>query len=226
MEEEKDNLSVSENEEITDTTDTDTEKDLIFEKKRYSITYEMFDNAYTVFQSKYVYPRNYILCVVLALAAVGNILNIVLGNSSYLSYILVAACLALAAINLYNPKKIKRNLMESIRGIENDVYTLEVHPDKLVIGTVIDPVEQNDSEPEEYEEVFGETVKQEHIQDTEIYINNTLRVTERADYFMIYIKKSMFYVVPKSALSQEEIRTFALYFSERIGKYFSCEADK
>lgn len=197
----------------------------VIESKRYSIPYEMFEKAYTVFQKKYVYPRNIVLCVILLLVAIGNIVNIVLGNSGTLGYVLVMACLALASINLYNPRKIKKRLMEQIKGIENDVYTLDVLNDKLVVGTVLDPMEQQDSEPEEYEEVFGDAEKLEEIEKSEIYVNTSLRVTERADFFMVYIKKSMFYVIPKSVFTDEEISKFAMYFSERIGKYFSCEAD-
>ena len=204
------------------------EQELVIEPKRYSISYGMFDNAYTVFQKKYVYPRAYIMCGVLLALAIANIVNTVINNAnSMMSYLLVAACLALAAINIYNPRKVKRNLMQSISGIENDVYTLEVHPDKLVIGTVLDPVEQRDSEPEEYEEVFGDTGEDnEEIQKSEVYINSQLRVTERAEFFMVYIKKSMFYVIPKHALTDEETSKLALYFSSKLGKYFTCEADK
>ena len=210
-------------------TEDNEESTLVIEKKRYSISYDMFENAYTVFQKKYVYPRAYIMCGILTALAIANVINTAVGGAkgNLLSYILIAACIALAAINIYNPKKVKRNLMESIKGIENDVYTLEVYPDKLTIGTVLDPVEQRDNEPEEYEEVFGDvTPSPEEIQKSDVYINSTLRVTERSDYFMVYIKKSMFYVIPKSALTDEEIRTFASYFNDRIGNYFACEADK
>lgn len=219
---------------VSDTAEVETEaeqelaEELVIEKKRYSISYEMFDNAYTVFQKKYVYPRAYIMCGLLAALAVANIVNtIISGANSIMSYLLVAACLALAAINIYNPRKVKRNLMQSISGIENDVYTLEVYNDKLTIGTVLDPVEQRDEGPEEYEEVFGDTGTQpEDIQKSDIYINSTLRVTERAEYFMVYIKRSMFYVIPKHALTDDETNKLAVYFSSKLGKYFVCEADK
>ena len=213
-------------ERIENQEDENEEAEKIIESKRYSIPYEMFGEAYNVFQKKYVYPRNYIMIALLIILAIGNIINIVLGRSGTLSYVLVAACFALAAVNWYNPKKVKKNLMTSIKGIENDVYTLDVLPDKLIIGTVIDPIENRESEPEEYEEVFGEVAKKEDIEASEVYINNTLRVTERKDFFMIYIKKSMFYVIPKSVFTEDEIKKFAMYFAERIDKYFYCEADR
>lgn len=200
-----------------------TEK--LFETKRYSVPYEMFGEAYTVFQKKYVYPRNAVMCVLLLLVAVGNIINIAIGNSGTLGYVLVFACIALAAVNWFNPKKIKRNLMESVKGIENDVYTLDVYSDKMVVGTVLEPASE-DKEPEEYEEVFGEVAVNEEIVPTEVYLNSSLLVTERRDFFIVYIKKSMFYIIPKSIFTDDEISRFALYFVDRIGNKFVCEADK
>ncbi|MGN0613590.1 MAG: YcxB family protein [Porcipelethomonas sp.] len=201
------------------------EAERIIEKKRYSIPFEMFEEAYNVFQKKYVYPRNMIMCGILILVAIGNIINIVIGNAGTVGYVLVMACLALAAVNWYNPKKIKKNLLVSIRGIENDVYTLEVLPEKLVVGTVLEPADE-EREPEEYEAVFGETAAQEDIEASDIYVNNTLRVTERENFFLIYIKRSMFYIIPKNVFTDEEIQRFSMYFVERIGKYYLCEADK
>ncbi len=199
----------------------------IFETKRYSVPYEMFAEAYTVFQKKYVYPRNYIMCGLLLVLAIGNIINIAIGNAQTLGYVLVLACLALVAVNLYNPKKIKRNLLESIKGIENDVYTLDILSDKMVVGTVLDPIDENEEkQPEEYEEVFGDVEVQEEIKESEIYIDNRLRVTERSEFFIVYIKKSMFYIIPKNIFTDEEISKFAMYFVERIGNSFVCEADK
>ena len=196
----------------------------VIESKRYSVPYEMFGEAYDVFQKKYIYPRNLFLCAMLLIVAIGNIINIVIGNSSTLGYVLVAACFALAAINIYNPKKVRKNLMEQIKGIENDIYTLDVMPERIVIGTVLEPPVEGENEPDE--KVFGESLRSEEIEKSDIYVNNSLRVTERADFFLIYIKKSMFYVIPKSAFTDDEVRSFAMYFSERIGKYFVCEADR
>lgn len=211
--------------EIIEAAESSENAEKLFESKRYSIPFEMFEQAYTVFQKKYIYPRNYIMSALLAVVAIGNIVNIAIGNSGTLGYVLVFACLALAAVNLYNPKKIKRNLLRSVKGIENDVYTLDIYSDKMVVGTVLEPVSE-EREPEEYEEVFGEVAVQEEILPTEVYINSSLLVTERRDFFIVYIKKSMFYIIPKNIFTDDEISKFALYFVDRIGNKFVCEADK
>lgn len=193
-------------------------------KKRYSIPYELFGEAFTVFQKKFVFPRNRIMSVLLLIFAAGNVLNIMYGNGETIGYVLVLVCIALAFINWYNPRKLKRNLMESVKGIENDVYTLTIYPERIVIGTVLEP--EKEKEPEEYEEVFGEISMKEDIADTEIYLNKNVKVIERKNFFMIYIKKSMFYVVPKETLTQEEIEIMNLHFQKQLDKNFICEASK
>ena len=193
-------------------------------KKRYSIPYELFGEAFTVFQKKFVFPRNRVMSVMLLIFAAGNVLNIMYGNGETIGYVLVLVCIALAFINWYNPRKLKRNLMESVKGIENDVYTLTIYPERIVIGTVLEP--EKEKEPEEYEEVFGEIPMKEDIADTEIYLNKNVKVIERKNFFMIYIKKSMFYVVPKETLTQEEIEIMNLHFQKQLDKNFICEASK
>ncbi|OLA00655.1 MAG: hypothetical protein BHV95_02330 [Clostridiales bacterium Nov_37_41] len=193
-------------------------------KKRYSIPYELFGEAFTVFQKKFVFPRNRVMSVLLLIFAAGNVLNIMYGNGETIGYVLVLVCIALAFINWYNPRKLKRNLMESVKGIENDVYTLTIYPERIVIGTVLEP--EKEKEPEEYEEVFGEIPMKEDIADTEIYLNKNVKVIERKNFFMIYIKKSMFYVVPKETLTQEEIEIMNLHFQKQLDKNFICEASK
>ena len=193
-------------------------------KKRYSIPYELFGEAFTVFQKKFVFPRNRIMSVLLLILAAGNVLNIMYGKGETIGYVLVLVCIALAFINWYNPRKLKRNLMESVKGIENDVYTLTIYPERIVIGTVLEP--EKEKEPEEYEEVFGEIPVKEDIADTEIYLNKNVKVIERKNFFMIYIKKSMFYEVPKEPLTQEEIEIMNLHFQKQLDKNFICEASK
>ena len=193
-------------------------------KKRYSIPYELFGEAFTVFQKKFVFPRNRIMSVLLLIFAAGDGLKIMYGNGETIGYVLVLVCIALAFINWYNPRKLKRNLMESVKGIENDVYTLTIYPERIVIGTVLEP--EKEKETEEYEEVFGEIPMKEDIADTEIYLNKNVKVIERKNFFMIYIKKSMFYVVPKETLTQEEIEIMNLHFQKQLDKNFICEASK
>ncbi len=193
----------------------------IIVKKRYLIPYEMFGDAFTAFQKRFVYPRNNIMILILLVFAVLNVVNILQGNSSTFGYVLVLACIALAISNWYNPRKLKKNLMESIKGIENDLYEITLMPDKLEIGTVLEPVSNDDSKPkEEYEEVFDDVPAKEEIAKTQIFLTKDVFVLDKSEYFIIYLKRSMFYVVPKKDFSEEETTIMQIHFQKQLGKNY------
>lgn len=194
-------------------------EEVIIEKK-YSIPYDLFGRAFNAFQKRFVYPRNNAMAVILLIAAALNVVSIVKGNGSALGYVLIMVCIALAFVNWYNPKKLKRNLMESIKGIEGDVYRLKLLPDKLVIGTVLEPESAEEKPKEEYEEVFEDTPCPEEIADTDIYLTRDVYVMDKPEFFMVYLKRAMFYVIPKKDLSEEEIMIMQLHFQKQLDKNY------
>lgn len=194
------------------------EEEIIIER-RYSIPYEMFGKAFETFQSKFVYPRSMVVSGIFLIAAAINVWNIVKGNGSVLGYVLVFACLGLIVVNFYNPKKLKRNLMESIKGIEGDVYRIKLFPNKLIVGTVLEPLEEENPK-EEYEEAFEDVAAPEQISDSEIYFTRSVIVIEKSDFFMVYLKRAMFYVIPKKDFSEEEITMMQIHFQKQLGKNY------
>ncbi len=195
------------------------EEEIILER-RYSIPYEMFGKAFDSFQKRFVYPRNNIIAVILLIAAAANIYSIIKGNGSTMGYVLVLACVALAFVNWYNPRKLRKNLMESIKGIEGDVYRLRLMPDKLVIGTVLEPESAEPKLKEEYEAVFEDTPAPEQIADSEIYLTKDVFVMDKPDFIMVYLKRAMFYVIPKKDFSEEEVTLMQLHFQKQLEKNY------
>ncbi len=195
------------------------EEEIILER-RYSIPYEMFGKAFDSFQKRFVYPRNNIIAVILLIAAAANIYSIIKGNGSTMGYVLVLACVALAFVNWYNPRKLRKNLMESIKGIEGDVYRLKLMPDKLVIGTVLEPESAEPKPKEEYEAVFEDKHAPEQIADSEIYLTKDVFVMDKPDFIMVYLKRAMFYVIPKKDFSEEEVTLMQLHFQKQLEKNY------
>lgn len=195
------------------------EEEIILER-RYSIPYEMFGKAFDSFQKRFVYPRNNIIAVILLIAAAANIYSIIKGNGSTMGYVLVLACVALAFVNWYNPRKLRKNLMESIKGIEGDVYRLRLMPDKLVIGTVLEPESAEPKPKEEYEAVFEDKPAPEQIADSEIYLTKDVFVMDKPDFIMVYLKRAMFYVIPKKDFSEEEVTLMQLHFQKQLEKNY------
>jgi hypothetical protein len=101
--------------------------------RSYHIPLAMFDEAFRLFQKKYVYPRNIILTLVL-LAVGGVYVHAVIKDSSQtLGYLLIVVCLAMILITWYNTFKLRRSLHEALKEIENDIYELRVYPDGITV---------------------------------------------------------------------------------------------
>ncbi len=195
--------------------------------KRYTIPYELFVRGFSAFQKKYVYPRCIVTSLIMVALAAANVVNICVGNGSTAGMVLVFICLALAAVNIYNPKKIKRNLLEAVKGIEGDVYSIKIYKDRFKIGTVID----TEPEHEKGDEVFeglgekDENSDDGNIDETEIFINNKIRVVDRDDFYLLYLKGSMFYVIPKSIFDKEEIDILNVHFRKNLMKNYISDFD-
>lgn len=180
-------------------------------EKEYSIPYEIFGEAYTEFQKKYVNKRSYILMgifIALGLVYVWSAIK----DPNTLAYLLMVVCFAFAGINWYNPKRIRRTLMEGIKGLEDEKYRFELFESHIEISTLIPEKEdendkENDINSELEEELFGDS-PDEVSESSKLYFNDRLKISEKDNFFMLYQLKELFYVVPKSDFSAEELEIF------------------
>ena len=189
--------------------------------KQYHIPYEMFRSAFTAFQKQYVYPRNYTLMAVFLLIAGVYSYYVVEGTDQQrpIYCMIIMLCLVLCALQWYNPRKIRRNLMEAIRGLEDDLYEYRLYPEYMEIGTIL-PDEELSGQQQETDELFDD-VPQENFSGTRIYYSNALKVTEYSEFFIVYMKKSNFYVLPKKDFSEQETELLRTEFAKNLGKGFS-----
>lgn len=187
-------------------------------EKQYRIPFELFREAFTAFQKQFVYPRSYLTMAILALICVLYGYFVVTGSDSGrpLYCMVIMVCLTMIAFQWYTPKKVRRNLMEGIREIEDDEYRLRIFPEYLEIGTILPPEE---AEHAEADDLFDDT-PEENFSGTRIYYNKGMHVTEYGNFFMLYQQKTMFYVIPKSAFTEEELEILRVHFSQRIEKNF------
>ena len=195
-------------------------------QKQYYIPYELFKSAFTAFQKKFVYPRNYIIIAVLLIVSCIYAYFLVNGSDSDkpIYCIVILCCLLLSGFQWYNPRKIRRNLMLAVREIEHDQYKFTIYPEYLEIGTILPPEDSslNNKNLENIDNLFDDIPEeQENFSGTRIYYNKGLHVHEYQEFFMIYQTKTMFYVVPKSIFSEEELEIMRVHFSQRLDKNFS-----
>ncbi len=181
-------------------------------EKEYSIPYEIFGEAYTEFQKKYVNKRSYILMGIFIALGLVYVWSSIKDPSNTLAYLLMVVCFAFAGINWYNPKRIRRTLMEGIKGLEDEKYRFELFESHIEISTLIPEKEdendkENDINSELEEELFGDS-PDEVSESSKLYFNDRLKISEKDNFFMLYQLKELFYVVPKSDFSAEELEIF------------------
>lgn len=189
-------------------------------EKQYKIPFDMFRDAFIAFQKKFVYPKSYAIMGVLAVVIGIYAYFIVYGGENVnrgLYCMIILFCLMMMAFQWINPRKIRMKLMEGVKEIEDDEYRLRIFPEYLEIGTILPP---EDAKAAETDELFDD-VPEEDFSGTRIHYNKGLNVVEYPAFFMIYQQKSMFYVVPKSAFSEEELEILRVHFSKRLEKTFT-----
>ena len=189
-------------------------------EKQYKIPFDMFRDAFIAFQKKFVYPKSYAIMGVLAVVIGIYAYFIVYGGENVnrgLYCMIILFCLMMMAFQWINPRKIRMKLMEGVKEIEDDEYRLRIFPEYLEIGTILPP---EDAKAAETDDLFDD-VPEEDFSGTRIHYNKGLNVVEYPAFFMIYQQKSMFYVVPKSAFSEEELEILRVHFSKRLDKTFT-----
>lgn len=218
-------------------------RELLLERD-YRVTEDEFNRSFRIFQEKYVLPRNRFFTVIFLVVALVYGKSAVEDPSNIISFFMVFICLALAVNQIYNPRKIRRNLMNSIRGIEGDLYKLKVYDDGVTISTRLEPElnEQASEQPEpetqatetqatemqapEPENGFTEPLEDFLLEPTEISFSEQLHVLDCRDFFLLYRVKRMFYILPKREFSEAECAQLKALFLERVGSKCCFEIKK
>jgi hypothetical protein len=176
----------------------------------------MFGRAFNDFQKKYTYPRTYALMVIYSIIIISQIVSLAFGNQNVFSYVVIVLCIGLLFNAWFNPKKIRRNLLDSVKGIETDVYFFKLSEACISITSYAKEELSFQSEDD-----IQTAVPSSERESTLLYLKNSyFSVVEKDDYFMLYQSKAMFYIVPKFAFSQQELLTVTDVFRNNLGDRF------
>ena len=191
-------------------------------ERSYHIPLSLFDRAFRAFQKKFVYPRNFILTLLLAAVGGWYVYAQIKNPDGKLGYLMIVVCLAMIMITWYNTFKIRHSLLEAIKEIESDTYELRVYEDGMTIlakdadGQPF--TEPEDAEPAEetaertdengFQQIFDEKPKSEGavLKPTEIEFDRYVKTYEYPDFFMVYLTAAKnFYVIPKKEFTDAEL---------------------
>ncbi len=207
----------------------DDEKPII--SRKYGISTDMYGKAFKAFQKKYVYPRNYIMTV-LFFAVSGYYLYMLtsdMGNMMYWLFVILP--LILTSSMWLNVIKVRHNLMTAVENNVDDIYELEVFNNGLTVEMLesessqqSDNQDVENSENKNFQQSDNENVEIDNdffsnpvqkSEKTEIQFGSNIVVLDREEFFLVYIIKSVFYIIPKKEFTEEEVLILQQHFKNR-----------
>jgi len=195
------------------------EKPLV--SKDYSISLEMFGNAFKDFQKKFTYPKNILMTCAFSLIGLSYIPYLFKDPGNSTCILIVIVCIFLTAGIWLNTAMIRKNLMNSIEGIQGDRYSVDISESSMSIFTKEfagekekaeepadeKPVSDEKNESTEDEDFFAETETDAPAGTVKTVIDfglDNVKILEKQDYYIIYLVKRMFYVLPKNIFDEDE----------------------
>ena len=185
----------------------------------YNIKNTEEEEAFITFQKKYILKSNILKTVAFGILALLFIYQIVNAPDNFASWLCFVVCLAVIFIVWYNPIKIRKTLMQSLKPLEDDRYIFKLYENKFSIETVI-PQEEIDEAIKEGEEPVKIPPKVVEFSDT------GLSVLEKENMFVIFLKKESIYVLPKRCMTESEIKQLSYVFDLKLGDDFEKEEIK
>ena len=185
----------------------------------YNIKNTEEEEAFITFQKKYILKSNILKTVAFGILALLFIYQIVNAPDNFASWLCFVVCLAVIFIVWYNPIKIRKTLMQSLKPLEDDRYIFKLYENKFTIETVI-PQEEIDEAIKEGEEPVKIPPKVVDFSDT------GLSVLEKENMFVIFLKKESIYVLPKRCMTESEIKQLSYVFDLKLGDDFEKEEIK
>ncbi|MDE5620885.1 MAG: YcxB family protein [Ruminococcus sp.] len=167
-------------------------------EKEYKIPFEIFREGYTEFQKKFVFPQANVTALAFVILAVVFVVAVIQGASQYFAYFLIMVCLAMSVRQWYNPRKLRNNLFDVFRTMEEIVYRIGIGDNFVDISTVSEGnVENSAEDDEEYEEELPEKSR--------IPFDENFSLLEYDRFFLIFSGKTIFYIVPLDCFSESEL---------------------
>ncbi len=191
------------------TADKPADKKLIPDTAPYQISYDIYSEAYKVYQKYYVFPKNRILQLILLLLAVDFGYHGAVNPDNKLAFFLMALCAAFICALWYNPRRMRRSIMDVVREMDGDEYVFSMDDEKMTFCTV---------PPELIQDVPDKEIPP--ARPTELYYTKELHIVEKEKFFLICRGKQEFFVLPKYALYDNQTEIIRSNLEKRIGKRF------
>lgn len=173
--------------------------------KDYSIPLDIFKDAYSSYQKKFIYPKNYIFMAIFGILAIDFIVAAVKDPTNVFAYLLIMVCLAMMFREWFNPRKIRNNIVDTVKELGNPVYRLGIADDYIEISTISDGGVDNSAADASADELDYNEEYDPLPEKTTLVINDDLKVLEYDRYFLLLEGKRAFYIIPKEGFTDGEL---------------------
>lgn len=176
-------------------------------EKEYSISANTFREGYLAFQKKYIYVKSYIFMGIFTLLAADFIYAAVKDPKNYFAYLLIVICLSLAFREWYNPRKIRRSLVDTVKELGEPVYKIGVGESFVDISTVSVPdgIEEETGEGETESDESSISEESDLPEPTRIPADEKMNILEYDEFFLLIYGKAVFYIIPKENFEEKEL---------------------
>lgn len=174
------------------------------------------EEAFIAFQRKFILKSSILKTIAFGILTLMFIYQIVNKPDNFPSWLCFVVCISVIFIVWYNPIKIRKTLLESLKPLENDRYTFKLYENKFSIETIISQ-EEIDEANENGEEI---PQIQPRIVD---FRDRGLSVLEKENMFIIFLGKESIYVLPKRCMTESEIKEITFIFDQKLGDDFETE---
>ncbi len=193
-------------------------------EKEYTVPPEIFEKAYRSYQRKFVYPKSYIFMGLFLFLAADFIYAAIKQPDNTLVYLLIMVCLAFAFREWHNPRFVRRRLTEAMSDMRNAVYKIGVGDGFIDISTVSDgSSEECSNDDEDYDDNEYEDSGGNDDEDTDglpektrINTKEGFKSLEYDEYFLLMQDKKIFYILPKTGFSEEELEIIRKIETENL----------
>lgn len=172
----------------------------------YTIHLDEYEKGFIAFQKKFAYPKNYVMTgIFLVIMVLYGEQLLRKPDDFFFRLFLFILCGVMIAGMWINLRSVRKKLMKSISQLKDDTYTASVFEKGIEIITHVENGE---------EEIPATCIK---------FSNEDFYILNREDMFILYLRKQMFYIIPKKNLSENEVKLFEDKFSEKLQKRYSVK---
>lgn len=191
-------------------------------KGRYKSCAETILSGYKTYRKKYVIKSVVLKMLVVLIALASSIMMLLTSEDSMMPVFMIMVCVVIGVYFISEPINHAKKLKNGLADIEGTEYEVEITDQTVKISTVQqDTPESEPTGTQEQTEYNSEENAEDEIPATVIHLDSPIvDFIDREDMFIICVKKSYVFIIPKSAFTEDEVQRTREKMSAILGIRF------